>query len=110
MAIIFAFVFNHNFNSWVVIDTPTDRPKSVRNHCVIEVFGGVFVLSRCFLDFSVGVGALFIGLSQISFFFSLYMYIFICIVKLSACIVKNIIFCIVSKIEVPRDVRNSKGP
>ena len=23
--------------------TPTDRPKSVRNCCVIEVFGGVFV-------------------------------------------------------------------
>ena len=28
--------------------TPTDRPKSVRNSCVIKVFGGVFVLSRCF--------------------------------------------------------------
>ena len=27
------------------------------------------MLSRCFLDFSVGVGAFFIGLSQISFFF-----------------------------------------
>ena len=48
----------------------TDRPKSVRNRCVIEVFGGVFVLSRCFLDFSVGVGAFVIGLSQISSFFS----------------------------------------
>ena len=23
--------------------TPTDRSKSVRNHCVIEVFGGVFI-------------------------------------------------------------------
>ena len=23
--------------------TPTDRPKSVRNCCVIEAFGGVFV-------------------------------------------------------------------
>ena len=30
--------------------TPTDRPKSVRNSCVIKVFGGVFMLSRCFLD------------------------------------------------------------
>ena len=48
--------------------TPTDRPKSVRNLCVIEVFGGVFMLSRCFLDFSVGVWALVIGLSQISSF------------------------------------------
>ena len=35
------------------------------------VFGGVCVLSRCFLDFSVGVGAFVIGLSQISSFFSL---------------------------------------
>ena len=48
--------------------TPTDRPKSVRNRCVIEVFGRVFMLSRCFLDFSVGVGAFIIGLSQISSF------------------------------------------
>ena len=36
---------------------PTDRPKSVPNHCVIDVFCGAFVLSRCFLDFSVSVGA-----------------------------------------------------
>ena len=35
-----------------------------------KVFGGVFVLSRCFLDFSVGVGAFVIGLYQISSFFS----------------------------------------
>ena len=41
----------------MAIVTPTDRPKSVRNRYVIQVFGGVFVLSRCFLDFSVGVGA-----------------------------------------------------
>ena len=50
-------------------DTSTDRPKSVRNRCEIEMFGSVFVLSRYFLDFSVGVGAFVIGLSQISFFF-----------------------------------------
>ena len=44
---------------------------SVRNCCLIEVYGGVFVLSHCFfLDFSVGVGAFVIGLSQISSFFS----------------------------------------
>ena len=50
---------------------PTDRPiKSVRNRCVIEVFGGVFVLWHCFLDFSVGVGTFVIGPSQISSFFS----------------------------------------
>ena len=41
--------FNHT--SWVAIVTPTDRPKSVRNGCEIEVFDGVFVLSRCFLKF-----------------------------------------------------------
>ena len=50
--------------------TPTDRPKSVRNSCVIKVFGGVFMLSRCFLDCSVGVGVFVTGLSQISSFFS----------------------------------------
>ena len=33
--------FNHT--SWVAVVTPTDRPKSVRNHCVIKVFGDVFV-------------------------------------------------------------------
>ena len=59
--------FNHT--SLVAIVTPTDRSKSVRNRCVIEVFGGVFVLSLCFLDFPVGVEVFFIGLSQISSFF-----------------------------------------
>ena len=59
--------FNHS--SWVAIVTPTDRHKSVRNRCVIEDLGGVFVLSNCFLDFSVGVGAFVIRLSQISSFF-----------------------------------------
>ena len=47
-----------------------DRPKSMRYRCVFESFGGVFMLSRCFLDFSVGVGAFVIGQSQISSFFS----------------------------------------
>ena len=55
--------------------TPTDRPKSVRNSCVIKVFGGVFVLSRCFLDCSVGVGVFVTGLSQISYFFSEFFFI-----------------------------------
>ena len=31
--------FNHT--SWVAVVTPTDRPKSVRNRCVIELFCGV---------------------------------------------------------------------
>ena len=56
------------------IFTPTDRPKSVHNHCAVKVFGGVFVLSSCVLDFSVGVGALVIRLSQTSFFFFSYSY------------------------------------
>ena len=42
----------------MTVVSPTDRPKSVRNRCVIDVFGGVFVLSHCFLDLSVGEGAL----------------------------------------------------
>ena len=51
--------------------TPTDQPKSFRNRCVIEVFGGVFcVVKLLFLDLSVGVGAFVIVLSQISSFFS----------------------------------------
>ena len=33
--------------------TPTDRPKSVRNRCVIEVFGGVCLLSFGFRNFLV---------------------------------------------------------
>ena len=49
----------------------TGRPKSVRNRCVIEVFGGVFVFSRCFLGFSVSVGAFVVGLRQIFYFSSL---------------------------------------
>ena len=53
---------------YVAVVTPTYRPKSVRNRCKIEVFGGYFVLLRCFLDFSVGVGAFVMGLSQISSF------------------------------------------
>ena len=29
--------------SLVAVATPTDRPKSVHNRCVIEPFGGVFI-------------------------------------------------------------------
>ena len=50
--------------------TPTDRPKSVRYRCVIEVFGGVFILSIGCRIFCVGIWVFVIGLSQISFFFS----------------------------------------
>ena len=67
--IVFKFVvINHT--SWVTAINPTDRPKSVRNSCVIKVFGGVFMLSRCFLDCSVDVGFFVTGLSQISSFVS----------------------------------------
>ena len=58
--------FNHT--SWVAIVTSTDRPKSVRNGCVIAFL--VACLSRFVLDFSMGVGAFVIGLSEISSFFS----------------------------------------
>ena len=44
-------------NSGEAVVTLTDRPESVRNCCVNEVFGGAFVSSRCFLDVSVGVEA-----------------------------------------------------
>ena len=49
--------------------TPTDRPKSICNRCVIKV---LVALLRCPLvvDFSVGIGVFVIGLSQISFFYS----------------------------------------
>ena len=30
-----------NHTSWVAVVTPADRPKSVRNRCVIELFCGV---------------------------------------------------------------------
>ena len=39
--------------SWMAVATPTDRHKATRNR-VIEVFGGVLVLSLNF--FSVGIG------------------------------------------------------
>ena len=37
--------------SWVAIVTPADRPKSVRNRCVIEVFGGVFCVVTLLFGF-----------------------------------------------------------
>ena len=59
-----------NHTSWVAVVTPTDRPKSVRNRCLIDFFVALFVLSLCPFDISVGVGAFVIGLSQISSFLS----------------------------------------
>ena len=63
-------VIQVNHTSLVAIVTPTDRPKSDRNPCVIELFVALFVLSPCPFDISVCVGAFVIGLSQISCFFS----------------------------------------
>ena len=57
--------------------TPTDRPKSVRNRCLIELFCGVVCVVTCPFDVSVGVGAFVIGLGQISSFLSLQINVFI---------------------------------
>ena len=59
-----------NHTSWVAVVTPTDRPKSVRNRCLIELFVALFVLSLCPFDISVSEGAFVIGLGQISSFLS----------------------------------------
>ena len=60
-----------NHTSWVAVVTTTDRPKSVRNCCLIEFFVALFVLSLCPFDISVSEGAFVIGLGQIFSFFSL---------------------------------------
>ena len=59
-----------NDTSWVALITQTDRPKSVRNRCSIELFCGVVCVVTCPFDISVGVGAFVIGLGQISSFLS----------------------------------------
>ena len=41
----------------MVVATQTVRPKSVRNRCVIELFGGVFGLSLFPFDISVDIRA-----------------------------------------------------
>ena len=61
-----------NHTSWVALATPTDRPKSVRNRCLIELVCGVVCVVTCPFDISVGVGAFVIGLGQISSFLSLF--------------------------------------
>ena len=37
----FGTVNQVNHTSWVAVVTPTDRPKTVHNRCVIELFCGV---------------------------------------------------------------------
>ena len=60
-----------NHTSSMAVVTPTDRPKSVRNRCIIELFVALFVLFLFPFDNSVGIGDFVIGLSQISTFFLL---------------------------------------
>ena len=55
--------------SWMAVVTPTDRPKSVRNRCVIEVFVAFLCCYFALLDISAGIWAFVIELSQISSFF-----------------------------------------
>ena len=40
-----------NHTSWVAVVTPTDRPKSVRNRCLIELFCGVVCVVTALLTF-----------------------------------------------------------
>ena len=56
--------------SWVTAVTPTDRPKSVRNSCVIKVLVAFLCCHVAFLDCSVGEGVFVTELNQISSFFS----------------------------------------
>ena len=49
--------------------TPTDRPKSVRNRCVIEVLVAFLYCHVAFWIFLLSEGAFVIRPSQISFFF-----------------------------------------
>ena len=51
----------------MTVVTPTDRPKSVRNRWVIEVFGGHFCCLLVF-EFSVGIGFLSLECLRSSFF------------------------------------------
>ena len=49
-----ALVNGFNHTSGVAVVTPTDRPKSVRNRFVIEVFGGVFCVVKLLFGFFCG--------------------------------------------------------
>ena len=40
-----------NHTSWVAVVTPTDRPKSVHNRCLIELFCGVVCVVTALLTF-----------------------------------------------------------
>ena len=66
----------------LAVITPTDRPNSVRNCCLIELFVALFVLSLCPFDISVGIGAFVIGLGQISSFLFWLEFIYLIITKI----------------------------
>ena len=52
----------------MAVVTPTDRYKSIRKRCVIDVLGGDSVLSLAFVAFSDYKGVFDEGLNQISSF------------------------------------------
>ena len=47
-----------NHTSWVAVVTPTDRPKSVRNRCVIEFFFALLCCHFALLTFLLVDGLL----------------------------------------------------
>ena len=60
-----------NHTSWVAVVTPTDRPKSVRNRSVIELFCGVFnVVTLPFWHFCWCMGFCHRTESNLAFFSS----------------------------------------
>ena len=59
-----------NHTSWMAIVTPTDRPKSVRNCSLIELFCGVVCVATLPLWHFCWYRAFVIGLGQISSFLS----------------------------------------
>ena len=67
-------LFNHT--SWMTVVNLKDRPKSVRNRYLIEVFDGRFLYHLAFWSFLLCI-VFFIGLSQISSLFSCYGWIFL---------------------------------
>ena len=71
-----------NHTCWITVVTPTYRPKSVRNRCVIELCGDGFVLSCCPVDISVGIRAFcHMTESDLVFFSLIFIY---CYLKLTS--------------------------
>ena len=62
-----------NHTSLVAVVTPTDRPNSVRNRGVIELFWGVVCFVTLPFDIVTGLGDFVIGLSQICSFFTFFL-------------------------------------